>query len=383
VWRGRTRGRGRAGVAARGGGRHGSRRGGERRRRGGVEGEVGVAAERVAQGRGVGPAVLGALGEGALHGGREPRRDVGGGLGQGAGALAQLLHEHRRGVAGGERRRAGEHLVAHDAQGVDVAPAVDLALAEGLLGAHVGRGAEHRADLREALGAGVEQRAPRDAEVGDHRAAALAVEQDVVGLDVAVHDAARVRVGERVGHVGEDAADDGHRRARLPGEPRAEALAVDERHREEGDAGALVHREDRHHVRVRETGGRLGLAQEAGAHVGAEGEVRREHLEGDAAPEAQVAGLVHHRHGAAPHLALDLVLVADGRGDALAELVDHVAPAGRAHARRGTTPAAVIAGCALPGARSRVTAPRPARSPRPRAPRPRRARAPSRARRRA
>ena len=51
----------------------------------------------------------------------------------------------------------------------------------------------------------------RDAEVGDDRRAAG--EQHVVGLDVAMHDAALVRVGERLRHVLQDADDFGDRRA--------------------------------------------------------------------------------------------------------------------------------------------------------------------------
>ena len=43
----------------------------------------------------------------------------------------------------------------------------------------------------------------RDAEVGDHGGAAG--EQDVVRLDVAVHDAALVRVGERLRDFAQDA----------------------------------------------------------------------------------------------------------------------------------------------------------------------------------
>ncbi|CAA9298234.1 MAG: hypothetical protein AVDCRST_MAG11-638 [uncultured Gemmatimonadaceae bacterium] len=234
-----------------------------------------------------------------------------------------MLHEHRRGVARREGRRAGEHLVADDAERVDVAPPVDLALAERLLRAHVGRGAQHHADLGEPLGARARERARRDAEVGDHGAAALAVEQDVVGLDVAVHHAARVRVGERVGDVGEDAADHGHRRARLPAEARAEALPLDERHDEVGQPVALVDRVDGHHVRVRERRGGLHLALEPRAHVGAEREVGREHLERHAASQAAVARLVDDGHRPPADLVLDVVVLAEGSGHPVAKTVGH------------------------------------------------------------
>ena len=111
---------------------------------------------------------------------------------------------------GAERRRAGEHLVADDAERVDVAAAVELALADRLLGRHVRRRAHGDAGDGEPR---VARGGARDAEVGDHGAARRAVEQDVVGLHVAMHDAARVRVRERVGHVGEDAPRVGDRQA--------------------------------------------------------------------------------------------------------------------------------------------------------------------------
>ena len=56
-----------------------------------------------------------------------------------------------------------------------------------LLRAHVGRRAHRQAGLGELLVAGRSQR-PRDAEVG-HQRVAVAREQDVLRLDVAVDDA--------------------------------------------------------------------------------------------------------------------------------------------------------------------------------------------------
>ena len=76
------------------------------------------------------------------------------------------------------------------------------ALAHRLLGRHVLRRAEREPGLRHALAARLLHR-ERDAEVGDERVAAL--EQDVLGLDVAMDDAVRVRVLERVGDLARDA----------------------------------------------------------------------------------------------------------------------------------------------------------------------------------
>ena len=79
----------------------------------------------------------------------------------------------------------GEQLVEHRAQGCDVAAAVQVAVAHGLLDAHV-RG---RPDDDALLGP-VPGRAElaREPEVGDEGAVVL-VEQDILGLDVAVNDA--------------------------------------------------------------------------------------------------------------------------------------------------------------------------------------------------
>src|SRR5216117_3727488 len=64
---------------------------------------------------------------------------------------------------------------------------------------------------------------PRDAEVGDEGAAGRRVEQDVVGLHVAVHDAVRVRVIERQRHFLEETG--GLRDAEGP-EPRTRCPSV-------------------------------------------------------------------------------------------------------------------------------------------------------------
>ena len=98
-----------------------------------------------------------------------------------------------------------EHLVADDAERVEVAAAVDLALAGGLLGRHVRRRADRhagRGEPRSRPFASMARAMPKSVTIG---AAGVGVEQDVVGLDVAVDDAALVRVGERVGDLAQDA----------------------------------------------------------------------------------------------------------------------------------------------------------------------------------
>ena len=110
----------------------------------------------------------------------------------------------------GLRRRAGEgdlarqHFEHHAAQREEVAAPVEVA-ARGLLGAHVGRGANGHADLREHQAGRCRRRHQRlaDPEVGHHGVAF--VEQDVLWLDVAVDDVAPMRVVEGISHLHGDA----------------------------------------------------------------------------------------------------------------------------------------------------------------------------------
>ena len=77
-------------------------------------------------------------------------------------------------------------------------------------------------------------------------------EQHVVGLDVAVHDAALVRVGERLRDVAQDARSTSAIGSGPRAEPRAQRLALDERHRVVRQAVDLAGREHRHDVRMLE-----------------------------------------------------------------------------------------------------------------------------------
>ena len=93
----------------------------------------------------------------------------------------------------GERLPAGEHLEEHDARGVDVGAGVGDAPGDQFR-RQVGDGAEQDAGAGGRGGGGAGQ-----AEVGDLDPAVVG-EDDVLGLDVAVHDAGAVRGAERVEH---------------------------------------------------------------------------------------------------------------------------------------------------------------------------------------
>ena len=96
---------------------------------------------------------------------------------------------------GVERRLAGQHLVRDDAEGVLIRRAAHFA-GGALLGAHVRRRAHGRPGHGQSLGF----HHFGDAEVCDD-GVPIAVHHDVGGLDVAMDDAAAVRVAERVPHL--------------------------------------------------------------------------------------------------------------------------------------------------------------------------------------
>ena len=95
------------------------------------------------------------------------------------------------------------------------------------------------------IGALIEAREP---EVGDARAA-VAPDEDVVGLDIAMNDAGGVRSREPASGF-DQAIDDAREGARRASQPRVEAAAVDELHREEQIAVVRADVEHRDDVRV-------------------------------------------------------------------------------------------------------------------------------------
>ena len=152
-------------------------------------------------------------------------------------------------------------------------------------------------------------RGERDAEVGHQRLPV--VQQDVLGLDVAVHHAVPVGVVERAGHLGGDPDRVGDGELLLAVEPVAQRLALDERHDVEQVAVGLARVEQRQDVRVLEVGGELDLGQEPlGADHG--GELGPKHLERHPPVVADVLGQVDGRHAAGADLAVEAIAVRQG-----------------------------------------------------------------------
>ena len=159
-----------------------------------------------------------------------------------------------------------------------------------------------RPGLRQPISAGF-LHGERDAEVGDDRPAAL--EQNVFRLDVAMDDAALVRVRRarrplRVAMRTASATGSWRSRSRRC----AKTLAFDERHDVEQLTGRDAGVEQRKNARMLQLRRRPNLGQES---LGADdrGEFSAEHLERDLSFVADVLREIHGRHPARAHLALD------------------------------------------------------------------------------
>jgi hypothetical protein len=236
----------------------------------------------------------------------------------------------------------GEHLVEHHAERPHVGAAVLRALAARLLGAHVHRRADGVARARVALAAeavlsravarrpAVAAQQPGDAEVAEERVPAarapsrrwrVAREEDVLGLDVAVHHAARVRIGERVGQLDGDAQRVGRGERALAREALPQRLALDERHDVVQRPGCLARVVQRQDVRVLQPREQRDLTVEALVARGRPGH-RVEQLERHRPVMLQVVREVHHGRAATRELALDRVPIGDVAGEALLERGD-------------------------------------------------------------
>ena len=219
--------------------------------------------------------------------------------------LADVLHRHGDLVLAVERDVAGEHLVEHDAERVDVGLAVDV-VAERLLGRDVVGRAEHAAVGGQAV---VAQRAG-DPEVRD-LGRALRVEQDVLGLDVAVHDLVRVRAAERAGdldRVGQRLVD---RQPPEPADAVLERLALDVLEDDVGPVLVLAGVDHADDVRVRELRDRPRLAPEALELVGVGRHLPVQELDRHPALEVDVEGLIDRRHPSGADLGVEPVAAAE------------------------------------------------------------------------
>ncbi len=316
------------------------RGGRERDRRGRDVGGDGP--ERLGEGSDRLMALLGHLGERSQERLFDRRRKVGRELARPARRVVDVLVDDLPHVLSGERPLAGQQLVDHAPDRVDVRPRVGL-LAAALLGRDVARRTEHLARVRQPVLERLELRVqPGQPEVDhlDHDRAVALFEEDVLGLEVAVDHARLVRRADRLA----DLRDDRERRLdverRALGQRRAERPAFEQLHDEVG-ADVLRHAVvvHGHDVRMPEPRDGDRLAPEALGEDAVLDQAAADRLERDGALELQVGRAVDVAHSARAEHAVDPVLVVDDQPDA--ELSDGDVRArgrkdlGRDHAVRG------------------------------------------------
>ena len=225
---------------------------------------------------------------------------------------------------------AGEHLVEHEAERVQVALHRHRAARE-LLGRHVGRRAGPR--VRAVVGR------PGDAEVGEAHVP-LAVDHHVRRLEVAVQHAPLVRGGEAGAQLPRHLDRLVLRQPPDAAQQRREVLAVDVLHREVRpavDLADVVHAAD---VLVGDLARDAHLVVELREARGIGGDGLGQELQRHGLVEAQVVGAVHLAHAAASEQADDAVAVVDDGAGREAPTVTGRQRGGRRVARRAARAAA-------------------------------------------
>ena len=198
-----------------------------------------------------------------------------------------------------------------DGERVHVAARVDGAVARGLLGTHVLRRAERESGLREAIASRLGD-GERDAEVGQHRLAFL--KQDVLRLDVAVHQSLSVRVVERARDLLGDRERLVEAELVLALQLLPQRFAANVRQHVVEHAVRVARVDERENVRMVEPRRDLDLGEEP---LGAEdrAELGAQDLERDVTIELAVVGEVDDGHPARPELAFDRVPLAEDSGE--------------------------------------------------------------------
>src|SRR6185295_18669470 len=196
---------------------------------------------------------------------------------------------------------AGQHLVEHDAQRVDVDAMVDILRRLQLLGRHVVGRPDGEVGLGQLRGFGIDPLG--QPEVGELDAAGR-VDEHVLGFDVAVDDPFLVGELQRLADVEGD-LDRAVGHDPLLAQDVAEADALDELHHEEHEVPFNAVVEEVDDVRVVQAGERSGLPVEAEPEFLLGRERAGQDLEGDVAVAPGFPGPVDDAHAAAGHELLD------------------------------------------------------------------------------
>ena len=243
------------------------------------------------------------------------------------GLLMQDRIERGHDVSPGKRLLSGRHLVQHHSKGKQIAARIER-FAPSLLRGHVNGRSRNHSHCRQrvfnaGIGAGGELRLLRqlcETKV-QHLGLAVCSEKDIGGLNIAVNDAFRVGGDERICHL------DAHVQnlvsfERIAANQLLQAFAFQLLHDDEGVPVVVLDVVNRADVGMIQLGGRSSLALESLQGLGIPYQVIRNKLEGNAAPEARIFGLVDHSHAPTAEFSQDAIV--------RNRLADH---GGAAHAR--------------------------------------------------
>ena len=174
--------------------------------------------------------------------------------------IAPEMRRHQLDRRGrGERRHTRQKLIRQHAEGVEIGAMIHVRIARRLLGCHVRRTAHRDSRCRDR---GTHHRlahGARDPEIGHLRVPRG--EEDVLRLDVPVHDPLRVRVRQRIGDFAHDPDRFLHRQLALARQPGAQALPRHVRHHVVQHPGGFAGLDQPQNVRVLQLSDDADLAQ--------------------------------------------------------------------------------------------------------------------------
>lgn len=234
------------------------------------------------------------------------------------GRVPHPLRQHRLRGWSCEGWFTGQHLEENAAERIDVGAAVELVIAGGALGAHVSRCPQRRSGYSQRIRRS--RNRARNTEISNERVAM--VEQDILGLHIAVDDPAAVRVGQCVADLAGDAQRVVDRKLFLSFKAASERLALHVRHGVPEEPIGITGIEEWQDVRMGQSGSRFHLPMEA---HGTElvGELGLQDLEGDQAMMPEVSSQKYDGHTAMPQLAPERVSTGERGAKPFVKLVAH------------------------------------------------------------
>ena len=215
--------------------------------------------------------------------------------------LLQMLHRHHHGGLPVEGHPSRHHLIHHDAQGIDIALGVAVA-APGLLRGRIVNGSHRIRGIR------VGGNGFRDSKVR-HLHFPFPGNNNILGLDVPVHNTVVVRHLQTGGHLDSDAGRLLDRQPALFLDIGLQRDAFHQLHDNVVDVHLVAHVVDVHDIRVGQGRGGLRLFLELADKILILRKFVLEHLHGHKAVQLVILALEDLRHASGSYLLQNLIAV--------------------------------------------------------------------------